>query len=107
MRAVIQRVSNASVAVPAEGYEAAIGRGMLVLAAFTEGDGKQQERVITEADQLLYILSGEFYYCIGEEKVLLRAGDLLFFDGTLPHVPRNSSKSKAVMLVFYFLKSSM
>ena len=41
MRAVIQRVSNASVAVPAEGYEAAIGRGMLVLAAFTEGDGKE------------------------------------------------------------------
>lgn len=38
MRMVIQRVQNASVAVPAEGYEASIGRGLLVLAAFIDED---------------------------------------------------------------------
>lgn len=38
MRTVIQRVSSASVAVHEEGYEARIGKGLLVLAAFIEED---------------------------------------------------------------------
>jgi len=38
MRAVVQRVQEASVKVPAEGYEAAVGPGLLVLAAFIDED---------------------------------------------------------------------
>lgn len=38
MRTVIQRVSEASVRVPAEGYESCIGKGLLVLAAFIDED---------------------------------------------------------------------
>ena len=38
MRTVIQRVSEASVRVPAEGYESSIGKGLLVLAAFIDDD---------------------------------------------------------------------
>ena len=38
MRAVIQRVSEASVRVPTEGYESSIGKGLLVLAAFIDED---------------------------------------------------------------------
>ena len=38
MRIVIQRVSEASVSVPAEGYVAQIGQGLLVLAAFIDED---------------------------------------------------------------------
>ena len=38
MRTVIQRVSEASVTVTAEGYEARIGHGLLVLAAFIDED---------------------------------------------------------------------
>ena len=38
MRTVIQRVQDASVKVPAEGYEASIGNGLLVLAAFIDED---------------------------------------------------------------------
>lgn len=41
MRVVVQRVSRASVTVPAESYEAGIGAGLLVLVAFEEGDGIQ------------------------------------------------------------------
>lgn len=41
MRLVIQRVSQASVAVPAEGYESAIGKGLLVLAAFIDEDTEE------------------------------------------------------------------
>lgn len=38
MRTVIQRVSEASVSVPAEGYLARIGNGLLVFAAFIDED---------------------------------------------------------------------
>lgn len=38
MRTVIQRVTNASVAVHEEGYVSSIGKGLLVLAAFIDED---------------------------------------------------------------------
>ena len=38
MRTVVQRVSHASVRVPAEAYESSIGHGLLVLAAFIDED---------------------------------------------------------------------
>ena len=38
MRVVIQRVSEACVRVPAEGYEYSIGHGLLILAAFIDED---------------------------------------------------------------------
>ena len=41
MRTVIQRVTNASVAVPEEGYESSIGKGLLVLAAFIDEDSDE------------------------------------------------------------------
>lgn len=41
MRLVIQRVSQASVAVPAEGYESSIGKGLMVLAAFIDEDKEE------------------------------------------------------------------
>ena len=41
MRVVIQRVSEACVRVPAEGYESAIGQGLLVLAAFIDEDTEE------------------------------------------------------------------
>ena len=41
MRTVIQRVRHASVRVPEEGYESAIGQGLLVLAAFIDEDTEE------------------------------------------------------------------
>ena len=41
MRVVIQRVKSVSVDVPAEGYRVENGPGLLVLAAFAEGDTGQ------------------------------------------------------------------
>lgn len=41
MRTVIQRVTEASVDVPAEGYRSEIGMGLLVLAAFIDEDTQE------------------------------------------------------------------
>ena len=59
MRAVIQRVSEASVRVPAEGYESSIGKGLLVLAAFIDEDTDEEyddseEEEYTEDDESEY-----------------------------------------------------
>ena len=41
MRTVIQRVSSASVTVHEEGYQASIGKGLLILAAFIDEDTEE------------------------------------------------------------------
>ena len=71
----------------------------------TEGTGREHRPVSTEADQLLYILSGRFHYRIGDDSIELAEGDLLFFDGSIPHGPEHKPGSSFSMLAFYFLHS--
>jgi transcriptional regulator with XRE-family HTH domain len=63
----------------------------------------QREKVETDAFEFKYMLSGECSYVIGDDEVLLKEGDSIFFDGRVPHVPINRSKTSAKMLVLYFL----
>ena len=65
MRTVIQRVSEASVKVPAEGYEARIGKGLMVLAAFIDEDTREDlqwtarkiaaMRIFDDADGVMHL----------------------------------------------------
>jgi uncharacterized cupin superfamily protein len=62
----------------------------------------QREKVVTDAFEFKYILTGECYYEIGDQEVLLKEGDSIFFDGRIPHVPINKGKASSKMLVVYF-----
>jgi transcriptional regulator with XRE-family HTH domain len=62
----------------------------------------QREKVETDAYEYKYMLSGECVYSIGEDEVLIKEGDSIFFDGRIPHVPINRSTTTAKMLVLYF-----
>lgn len=64
--------------------------------------GSKRDKVTTDAYEFKYILSGECYYEIGEEEVLLKEGDAIFFDGRIPHVPINRGNVPSKMLVMYF-----
>ncbi|MEG0852044.1 MAG: XRE family transcriptional regulator [Flavobacterium sp.] len=64
--------------------------------------GSQRGKVETDAYEFKYILSGECWYIIGEEEVLLKEGDSIFFDGRIPHVPVNKGNTPSKMLVLYF-----
>ncbi len=64
--------------------------------------GSQREKVVTDAYEFKYLLSGACDYIIGEDEIHLSEGDSIFFDGRVPHVPRNNGKQAATMLVFYF-----
>lgn len=61
-----------------------------------------REEVSTEAFEYKYILKGEVEYLINGETFTLEEGDSLFFDGRLPHVPKNKSKHPCTMLIVYF-----
>lgn len=62
----------------------------------------QREKVVTDAYEFKYMLSGECTYIIDETEVVLHEGDALFFDGRIPHVPVNRSTHMTKMLVLYF-----
>lgn len=61
----------------------------------------QRDTVETDAFEFKYILTGSCEYVIDGEIVPLKAGDSIFFNGRLPHVPRNPNSKPAKMLVFY------
>lgn len=62
----------------------------------------KREEVCTEAYEYKYIIQGECEYLINGEKYALQEGDSLFFDGRLPHLPRNTGDGKCIMLIVYF-----
>lgn len=70
----------------------------------SEGNSRSRKPVTSEADQLLYILAGSFRYRIGDDSVELSEGDLLFFDGAIPHAPEYQPDNRFSMLAFYFLR---
>lgn len=63
--------------------------------------GCERETVETDAFELKYMVSGKCVYEIDGEEVDIEEGDTLFFDGRIPHVPRNPYNQPAKMLVFY------
>lgn len=64
-------------------------------------DSKRQ-KVVTDAFELKYVISGSCHYLIDDQEVYLEAGDALFFDGRIPHVPVNRGMEIARFLVVYF-----
>lgn len=61
-----------------------------------------RKKIQTDAWEFKYILEGSCSYQIDDETVAMQAGDALYFDGRLPHVPENKSDSDCLMLVMYF-----
>lgn len=64
--------------------------------------GSKRGKVVTEAFEFKYVLTGSCTYIIGDDEVVLNEGDSLFFDGRIPHVPVNKGNEKSKMLVMYF-----
>lgn len=77
----------------AVGFEAVI---------LTVSPGSYREKIITDAWEFKYILSGSCLYVIGDEEVSVSKGDSIYFNGRLPHVPINKGTADCVMLVLYF-----
>ena len=83
--------------------ESGTGASEFQLMLITVSPGAKRKAVSGSAMELLYMLSGELEYHVGEDTIMIRAGDTLFFDGTIPHVPVNNSAADAVLLALYLL----
>jgi quercetin dioxygenase-like cupin family protein len=62
--------------------------------------------VVTAAYEYIYLINGTVKYSLGDEVFEMKAGDSLFFDGGIPHVPINESRTMAILLVVYFFPES-
>ena len=66
--------------------------------------GSKRRAVTTDGDEFLYVLEGSITLALGHEKILLSAGDAIFFDGRVPHVPKNRGNSSSEILVIYLMQ---
>ena len=62
----------------------------------------KRNKVVTDAYEFKYVLTGDISYIIDEEEIKLSVGDSIFFDGRIPHVPINKGNIPSKMLVIYF-----
>ena len=63
----------------------------------------KREFVTTDGYEFLYILDGCIDYNLGDNQIKLEKGDSLFFNGRIPHLPKNSGNGLARLLVIYIL----
>jgi transcriptional regulator with XRE-family HTH domain len=63
----------------------------------------QRNKVSTAGFEYIYIIKGKIKYELGQELFEMEEGDSLFFDGNVPHVPKNYGSSPALILVVYFI----
>jgi len=66
--------------------------------------GAKRKPVSTDGHEFVFVLKGEIMFRVGSEAIKLSAGDAFYFDGHLPHTPRNPTTSTAELLVIYLLK---
>ena len=68
--------------------------------------GSVRPLVQTDAMEFKYIISGNVTYNINGKLYELEAGDSIFFNGMMPHVPQCIGDLPAVMLIVYFFAQS-
>jgi len=65
----------------------------------------RRRTVTTDGEEMIFMLKGEIEFEYGREKIVLKKGDTLFFDGSVPHLPKCTKGREAILLVLYILKN--
>ncbi|EPR69343.1 helix-turn-helix domain-containing protein [Cyclobacterium qasimii] len=79
-------------------------RSSMEISLLTISGKSQRERVTTDGFEYLYVINGSIKYELGENTFDLEEGDSLFFNGNISHLPINSKKTDAQLLVIYFIE---
>ena len=66
-----------------------------------------RECVTTDGHEFIHMLTGSMTLLLGDEAIPLYTGDSIFFDGRIPHVPKNASGLKTRFLVVYLIDGSV
>jgi transcriptional regulator with XRE-family HTH domain len=86
--------------------ERKIDSGSFQISLLHLSPGAQRAPVVTTAYEYVYLIHGTVRYSLGDQIFEMQAGDSLFFDGNIPHVPHNETKTMAIMLVVYLFTES-
>ena len=90
-------------------YEMLTGQTVndLVFESFvlTIAPGAHRKRVTTEGLQWIMILDGRIDFELGQEHIAMEQGDVLQFDGRIPHVPLNVTEQPACLLALYLINN--
>jgi len=68
--------------------------------------GAKRKAISSDGSEFLFILQGSIEFQLGQEKIGMEEGDAFFFDGRIPHVPRNTGERNAIFLVVYLIEQS-
>jgi len=68
---------------------------MPLMMKLDSGGQTQKEQNSPGVEKFVYVIKGSFESVIGKKKYLLKPGDSLYFDASLPHAFNNRSKSQA------------
>lgn len=75
--------------------------GAFQVSLLTLFPGSNRPQVTTAAYEFIYVLEGSLQYQLEDKMFDLEAGDALFFDGNIAHVPVNHKNMMVRLLVFY------
>ncbi len=66
--------------------------------------GSERKTVSTNGDEFLFILEGSIDLILGNDRISLCGGDSIYFNGRIPHVPKNTSEGKTRFLIIYLVE---
>ena len=72
-----------------------------VMTLKADGQSSEELNMHEKSDQVLLVLEGEIHGEIGEEKVVMRQGDVCIVPAGTPHRFENKSKNRAVTFNVY------
>jgi len=63
---------------------------------------KESENFSHEGEEMIFVLKGSFKFFVGEREIILREGDCLYFDSSIPHhgVPPGRKEVKLLVVLF-------
>jgi len=80
-----------------------IEKSSMEIALLTLDSKAERAKVSTSGFEYIYIVKGAVQYELDNETFELEEGDSLFFDGNIPHVPKNETDAEAMILVIYLI----
>ena len=80
-----------------------VGELFFEASIVTVEPGARRKMVTTDGFEFLLLLAGSITYNLGRRTLQLNEGDVLFFDGRIPHVPQNFGKQRAELLAVYLI----
>lgn len=64
---------------------------------------KEEDRFDHEGEELFYVLKGKVRFYYGDKEYLLKEGDSVYFDSSIPHrgegIGKNSAKALTVIYI--------